>query len=159
LSSTGYFRLTDRSAADIHNSDAGIAIANLSLQSPGTTDRADGRPSLAISDLESLRIDNNAPYSYSSLAQSEIRLLRIHPSGKRTDPFYASLKHTSILSAQSQRYVALSYTWGSMDAVVPILIDGRVLYVRPNLAKILQLLRDLRIECVWVRVLRSPCHH
>jgi hypothetical protein len=156
LSSTGYFRLTDQSAAGIHDSDAGVALADLSLQPPSTRGSADGGPCLAIRDLETLASDHDATYSYSPLAQSDIRLLRIHPFEERTDPLHASLEHKSILSAQSQQYVALSYTWGSMNAVVPILVDGKVLRIRPNLANILQLLRGLRTEYVWVSVLKSP---
>lgn len=149
LAPSGYFRLTDRFAAGIHASNAGIATQDSSLLR-ADVDIADERQSSVSRDLQSFNAGKRTVHLYSPLSQDDIRLLHIHSSEDSTTPLHASLVHIALPSAQSRTYVALSYTWGLMEANVPILLDGKTLRIRPNLARILQILRDLQVQYIWV---------
>ncbi|KAI8932229.1 hypothetical protein NX059_011108 [Plenodomus lindquistii] len=87
---------------------------------------------------------------YSSLKQGDVRLLHIHSFEDTANGLQVSLEHVPISAAQSGSYATLSYTWGSMEAVVPILVDGGILHIRPNLAEILQILQGLQVKYFWI---------
>ncbi len=64
------------------------------------------------------------------LAQSDIRLLRIERS-QREDELRFSLEHHPRDNAPN--YVALSYTWGHEPSLHKLLINDKLMKVRPNL--------------------------
>jgi len=145
LNPTSYFRLTDRYAAGIHASNAGIAMPDFSVPI-----RTGAGERYLIEDYNSFNTGKRQPYTYSPLVQGDIRLLHVQSCENPTNPLQVSLEHIPLLSAQSRTYVALSYTWGLMNADVPILMDDGVLRIKPNLARILRILRDLQVKYVWV---------
>src|SRR6266536_2263881 len=82
------------------------------------------------------------------------RLLVVEPS---PDPQYrisCSLLHQPINSKERRDFEALSYTWGTDEAIAPILIDGGVLFVRSNLYCALRSLRfPTKRRILWIDAL------
>lgn len=84
-----------------------------------------------------------ACYQYEPLDPSdkEIRLLTLHPGSPneeiRVDITYSSLH-------DRPQYLALSYVWGAVEAVNPLLVNGNRHYVTQNLLYALQHLRNMR---------------
>lgn len=71
--------------------------------------------------------------------QDEIRLLRVKPAAKSTEPVTCELFHSRLSSAPP--YCALSYAWGARARLVSIQVDGSPADVTPNLKHALQRLR------------------
>jgi hypothetical protein len=71
----------------------------------------------------------NDLYSYWKLQERGwFRLLSVEPSPEPQYRISCSLLHQPV--KESQDYEALSYTWGTDKAIVPILVDGGVMFVR-----------------------------
>ncbi|KAI1131233.1 HET domain-containing protein [Nemania abortiva] len=89
------------------------------------------------------------PYAYDLLETDSIRLFGLanDVSGVTT----GTLKSTRLRDAPA--YVALSYSWGAERHIVPIEIDGRVLYITHSLAIAIRRLEQLTTEnskWVWI---------
>ena len=86
-------------------------------------------------------------YAYTALdhSRAEIRLVRIHPKGNKTDNLY--LFHSALSEIEGQ-YFALSYTWGNAKDKVAISLNGRRFEVTRDLATALVHLRrgDVRLH-------------
>lgn len=93
-----------------------------------------------------------AKYSYSSLRDSDIRLLRILPSANENSQIECRLSTHSVLnSGTSHHFEALSYVWGSKNSGCPIYLDGHEFTVKANLYAALSHLRDQFVDrVVWV---------
>jgi hypothetical protein len=89
-------------------------------------------------------------YSYKPLVGNDIRLIRLSPVSSEPLKVEADLIHVSFATAQELGYVALSYTWGSMEATETILLDEKCFKVRPNVHVILRQLRTCGHIHVWV---------
>jgi hypothetical protein len=89
-------------------------------------------------------------YSYKPLVGKDIRLIRLNPVSSEPLKVEADLLHVSFATAQELGYVALSYTWGSMEATETILLDEKCFKVRPNVHDILRQLRTCGHIHVWV---------
>ncbi|KAK7965287.1 HET-domain-containing protein [Apiospora saccharicola] len=92
-------------------------------------------------------------YQYQSLpSHGWLRLLVLEPW---TSPEYRiSCRLLRERITSSKEYDALSYTWGTDEAIAPILIDGQVHRVRYNLFRALQSLRlPHRERVLWVDAL------
>lgn len=89
-------------------------------------------------------------YVYAPLIAKDIRLIRLHPSSNETSTIEVDLIHISLDIARGLGYIALSYTWGSMDASASILVDGKLFEVRPNVQRTLEKLRLIRHQYIWV---------
>lgn len=75
-----------------------------------------------------------AKYSYSSLKESDIRLLRILPNADKSSRIECCLSTHSVLnSGSSPHFEALSYVWGSENSRYPIYLDGHEFTVKTNL--------------------------
>jgi hypothetical protein len=61
-------------------------------------------------------------YKYSPLARDQIRLLHLHPAGKKNDTIVCTLKEAN-LDDPELRYEALSYTWGYEEPTQEILMQ------------------------------------
>ncbi|KAH6716460.1 heterokaryon incompatibility protein-domain-containing protein [Leptodontidium sp. MPI-SDFR-AT-0119] len=92
---------------------------------------------------ETQRKDRHEPYTYSRLPSSRhIRLLQLEDK-------FETFRQWSILAGQlitvkideAPEYDALSYTWGTREQTVPVLIGDRRILVTPNLAVVLQYMR------------------
>jgi Heterokaryon incompatibility protein (HET) len=92
-------------------------------------------------------------FNYTPLMEKDMRLLVLQQASDDPTRIQANLIHKPLSAAQTLNYVALSYTWGLLEASVPITIDGKLFKVRPNVYRILQDLRRLKYVHVWVRVL------
>src|SRR3569833_355799 len=94
-----------------------------------------------------------AQYQYGNLlANGWFRLLILEPSDIPEYRMSCSLIHCPITTARS--FEALSYTWGTDDAVAPMLIDGAVMCVRYNLYWALRnLRRSTESRVLWVDAL------
>jgi hypothetical protein len=90
-------------------------------------------------------------YAYMPLFEKDIRLIRLRPSLDETSKIEVDLIHIPLDSARVLGYIALSYTWGSMNTFATILVDGKLLKVGPNVQRILIRLRCLGLEYIWVR--------
>lgn len=64
------------------------------------------------------------------LAPSDIRLLRIESSPKDDELRFAIEHHPR---SDPPHYVAVSYTWGSEPPLHKLLVDGKLIKIRPNL--------------------------
>lgn len=73
-------------------------------------------------------------YAHTPLGDREIRLLQLTP---QTIPNDLRFTIKSFVREQAPQYVALSYVWGSEDAIDLIHIDERKFYIRPNLRRFL----------------------
>lgn len=93
-----------------------------------------------------------AKYSYSSLRDKDIRLLRILPNADENSRIECLLSTHSVLnSGSSHHFEALSYVWGSENSKCPIYLDGHEFTVKANLYAALSHLRDQFVDrVVWV---------
>ncbi|MCJ1450478.1 hypothetical protein MMC28_000809 [Mycoblastus sanguinarius] len=89
-------------------------------------------------------------YQYPPLKQveSEIRILRIHPSPTLISPLICSLTSASL--TQTPQYIALSYTWGPLVRNQSITIDDHPFTITANLAMALLRLRKAGWQMIWV---------
>ena len=80
------------------------------------------------------------------------RLLRLLP-GSITDPIRCSLE-TSRISRQHEKYLCLSYCWGEIKNLRPILCQGTKVFVTPTLFHALERLRlPHQVTTIWVDAL------
>lgn len=87
-------------------------------------------------------------YSAIDLIKKEIRLLDVSP-GELHEPIKASLRHS--LLGKSDRYEALSYTWGSPVHQASILVNEQPFHVNSNLhAALLQLRYTQQTRTLWI---------
>lgn len=91
-------------------------------------------------------------YQYSPLRPQQLRLLRPISSHDYNDLRF-EISHVS--RKFSQRYTALSYTWGDQEPTKTIRLNGRLFYVRPNLLSCLYYLSRARRtiqewDWIWV---------
>jgi hypothetical protein len=70
------------------------------------------------------------PYRALDAAKAEIRLLTLR-AGSWDDNIKCKLAHVSLHS--NPDYEALSYTWGELEGLICILVDGHICEVRPDL--------------------------
>lgn len=85
--------------------------------------------------------DGESPetYAYDPLpSRRHIRYLILEP-GQGEEPLQCSL-HTSQLDHMPY-FEAISYVWGSSDRFIPILCDGRLVYITRNLQDVLRQVR------------------
>lgn len=92
-------------------------------------------------------------YAYIALGESkdEIRILRIHPSARSTDPLICSLTTASLDT--NPQYIALSYTWGAPVRVTDLVLHGHPFPITLNLSLALRRLRNAKWQMVWVDAL------
>ena len=99
--------------------------------------------------------ENLRAYVYSPLAKNSIRLFGLKDN--TSNVFCGTLKTVRLNDAPP--YFSLSYAWETQKQVVPIKVDGQVLYVSPSLAVALQRLQeltvedsasDIRVKWVWI---------
>jgi hypothetical protein len=91
----------------------------------------------------------------------EILLLRLRPRPvssqespqlRDNTPLFRDLYSVTISKARNQGYEALSYTWGSMDDLQPVQINGTEKRVTKNLYAVLQQFRgETRDVVLWVK--------
>jgi hypothetical protein len=96
--------------------------------------------------------DGFADFKYEPLdlaaERPSIRLAHIQP-GDRKCPIYIRL--TTVTFADRPIYEALSYTWGELEPVEEIWIDGTSVWVRENLRSALWHLRDTTdVRVLWI---------
>lgn len=91
----------------------------------------------------------NGASLYSNLQDSdEIRLLYLQP-GLCGEMIKCIMKHAKF--SKETAYEALSYVWGTEDAIHPIVINERNVYVRQNLLLAMQHLRsDTGVRVLWI---------
>lgn len=98
---------------------------------------------------------------YSSLRETDIRILKVLPAEDEMDPLKLVLVHLPLLAARASSYTALSYTWGNEINTGEVFLNGRYVRIRPNLEQILRTMRSLQYESLWVRsnlILLNPRH-
>jgi hypothetical protein len=100
--------------------------------------------------------DTTEAYQHRKLADTEIRLLKFEHTSVSSSPLKATLQHVPLLSARAMGYIALSYTWGDLSATSDLVVDGKRLKIRPNLARILRKLRTLRYDYICVSPSTCP---
>ena len=98
---------------------------------------------------------NRDTYVYSPLLNDEIRLLRFHPSPDRAIEIHVDIIHVPLLSAQNKEFLAVSYTWGLAEDRECIMVNEKLIKVRPNVVEILRKLRALQYTYIWVRFLTA----
>ncbi|KAH7313216.1 heterokaryon incompatibility protein-domain-containing protein [Rhexocercosporidium sp. MPI-PUGE-AT-0058] len=83
-------------------------------------------------------------FRYTSLKNSESDLRLIHiASGQHDDDLKCNITVHSKYSLRRTKYNALFYTWGDVAIKIPILLNGKVFFVTPNLEGALRNLRCL----------------
>ena len=89
-------------------------------------------------------------YAYIALGESkdEIRILRIHPSARSTDPLICSLTTASLDT--NPQYIALSYTWGAPVQMTNLVLHGHPFPIALNLSLALRRLRNVKWQMVWL---------
>lgn len=100
----------------------------------------------AQSDIDTADATN---YCYSPLRRGHIRLLQLRVSSPSTD-VEAELIHIPLHVAQARKYVALSYTWGAPEHFGRIKVNDRPMQIRMNVLGILNRLRVLAVNLIWV---------
>jgi len=93
---------------------------------------------------------NGAAYGYSTLENTDIRVLEILSSTAGASPLLCNIEHKPLAEARARRYTALSYTWGCDTAREFIFLNGQTLAIQSNLAHILRTMRSLNYKFVWV---------
>lgn len=88
-----------------------------------------------------------AQYVYEPLDESkdEIRLISLRPAADRDSKVICDLKIVQLTEEDVPRYEALSYTWGSTESPVRLVvssIDDHIIDITTNLAEALTYLRD-----------------
>src|SRR5690242_11086058 len=80
------------------------------------------------------------PYKHQQLGswKQQIRLLKIKQD--KSGPVHCTLEIVNLKTAPL--YAALSYTWGPESPVCNIIIDGKLLSIRPNLFYFLRGIRN-----------------
>ncbi|KAH0547670.1 hypothetical protein FGG08_000159 [Glutinoglossum americanum] len=97
--------------------------------------------------MESL-VESRYPYRPLNPSLSEIRLVLLAP-GSGSDEIQCSFQH--VLLDDNPRYDALSYAWGAVSDVRPIVLDGRVFQVTVNLHAALRQIRHQTEElALWI---------
>ena len=94
--------------------------------------------------------DQAPPYTYTALADGEIRLVALMP-GPYSATVEVLLDHYVLGSADIPEYEALSYTWGDTSIVHPISCNGGRLCVAENLWNALRRLRnEEKPRLLWI---------
>lgn len=89
-------------------------------------------------------------YQYKQLSSSPeaIRLLRVHKETPESSLIECSLHDAFITTTE---YIALSYVWGTDLPTYKILVDDKIVFVRPNLWAFLHYVREtLSEENLWI---------
>ncbi|KAI0103227.1 HET domain-containing protein [Nemania sp. FL0031] len=88
-------------------------------------------------------------YNYDQLETDSIRLLSLADDAPGANS--GTLKSIKLRDAPA--YVALSYSWGAEQHIVPIEIDSQILYITPSLAIAIRRLQQLAVnntKWVWI---------
>ncbi|KAL8366330.1 hypothetical protein RB595_004885 [Gaeumannomyces hyphopodioides] len=80
-------------------------------------------------------------YTYTSLPEGSVRILRLLPSSNQESRIECQLITSMLDSGRTPPYEALSYVWGSENDKKPIYVDGKELRVTANLHVALSHLR------------------
>jgi hypothetical protein len=90
------------------------------------------------------------PYVYMPLARNYIRLLQLDPTADGTP--IGRIEHIPLrIGLLTRKYNALSYCWGSGEAVKSFICDGKVMLIRENLAECLKhLAASDRVVPIWI---------
>ena len=82
--------------------------------------------------MTSSHVASLPPYVYSNLPEgSNTRLLKLSPSLVGSASLICTLAPVNL--NLSQGYEAVSYTWGAPSFTEPLIVDGCVKYITPNL--------------------------
>ena len=84
------------------------------------------------------------------IGSNAFRLLKVSPA-EADGASNLTLCH-AILSEESDRYVALSYTWGSPDPIRHIALNGTRFPVRENLYEFLRMFAGLPTNDILLRI-------
>lgn len=90
-------------------------------------------------------------FSYQPLPARSIRVIKLLPSRRRTDPLKCSIKHLHLDHVSAQPYEALSYVWGEPTRRWPLDCDGKELLVTKNCHEALvNLRRRFLPRTLWI---------
>ncbi|KAK4182741.1 ankyrin repeat-containing domain protein [Podospora australis] len=93
----------------------------------------------------------SARYQYRPLPErSFIRVLELQPAYSEDDIISFNLVQVDL--RRQPRYQALSYEWGERSGLIPVLCDGRIVLITPNLKAALKHIRfqQDRVVTLWV---------
>jgi hypothetical protein len=118
---------------------------NLNFKEPWTSS---DYPPLCSANTFKLLPWKSSEYPVFSSPAGNIRLLQIHPSSDLWG-IEATLESRSFL--ERPQYKALSYTWGNLEKVMPITVNGKKMNITKNLWEALFYLRDARRpQTFWI---------
>lgn len=93
--------------------------------------------------------DNAYRYqTLSSTGPAVIRVVEVLPSLQHSSPVQLRLSHRKLNEAS---FEALSYTWGTAPADVPVSLEGRNFFVSADLESLIRHLRHMdRSRAIWI---------